>query len=436
MSVMAIATQTVELAMHKCSLALGQGHRVIVLARPWHGVRTLSTQHKDAANSEQHDQNDMASKVVFKPLFSLKRKQREAAESILTLRADSVVKRQGDAWTKPHQFGDKILSPAQQYNEFRRFRKQTHALGSKVEKRYVPGELIANPPGPEDVTLEMLMAAQTHLGHCTSIWNPANSRYIYGARQGIHIISLETTAAHLRRAARLVEGVSYNGGIILFSGTRKGQMEIVTMASELSGGCHLFTKWMPGGITNRDVILQFKDTKVINHMDHEIKGFDTYKSSARPLLPDLVVCLNPLENYVLLQECATKGIPTIGIIDTNAEPSWVTYTIPANDDSLRSVGVIAGVLGRAGQRGRDQRLREAVQGSVPWNTPESLRRHMKKEVLAALRKKKEAMAMMPSKGEGEEEDEHELLRKRYDDEMLDVNDEEMVAILRKASIGY
>jgi small subunit ribosomal protein S2 len=180
--------------------------------------------------------------------------------------------------------------------------------------------------------LELLMASQAHMGHNTSLWNPANSRYIYGVRQGIHIISLETIAAHLRRAARVVEEVSYRGGVILFVGTRKGQMEIVTKAAELAGACHLFTKWTPGAITNRDVILKTQATKVVDHLDTELGGFDMYKGMARPLLPDLVVCLNPLENYTLLYECGLKNIPTIGVIDTNVDPSWVTYTIPANDD--------------------------------------------------------------------------------------------------------
>lgn len=224
------------------------------------------------------------------------------------------------------------MTPAQQFAEFQRIQKKTRSLGSKVERRYVPTELISNPPGPEDVSLELLMASQAHMGHNTSLWNPANSRYIYGVRQGIHIISLETIAAHLRRAARVVEEVSYRGGVILFVGTRKGQMEIVTKAAELAGACHLFTKWTPGAITNRDVILKTQATKVVDHLDSELDGFDLYKGMARPLLPDLVVCLNPLENYTMLYECGLKDIPTIGVIDTNVDPSWVTYTIPANDD--------------------------------------------------------------------------------------------------------
>jgi small subunit ribosomal protein S2 len=148
----------------------------------------------------------------------------------------------------------------------------------------------------------------------------------------VHIISLETTAAHLRRAARVVEEVSYRGGLILFVGTRKMQMEIVARAAELSGACHLFTRWTPGSITNRDVLLKSRSTKMVNETDRKLDDFDKYTGTSRPLVPDLVVCLNPLENYTLLYECGLTNVPTIGIIDTDADPSWVTYTIPANDD--------------------------------------------------------------------------------------------------------
>ena len=71
---------------------------------------------------------------------------------------------------------------------------------------------------------------------------------------------------------------------------------------------------------------------MVNHKDAHQAEFDLYTHSARPLMPDLVVCLNPMENYTLLYECGLKNIPTIGVIDTNADPTWVTYTIPANDD--------------------------------------------------------------------------------------------------------
>lgn len=213
-----------------------------------------------------------------------------------------------------------------------KLQKKTSKLGSVVEQRYRPGDILKDPPAPKDITLELLMASQTHMGHNTSLWNPGNSRYIYGVREGIHIISLEQTAAYLRRAARVVEEVAYHGGLTLFVGTRKGQMEIVVRAAELAGACHLFTKWTPGTITNRDQILASGALRVVDEQDRELQGFDSHLQERRPLVPDLVVVLNPLENFVLLHECAAANIPTIGIIDTDADPTRVTYTIPANDD--------------------------------------------------------------------------------------------------------
>ncbi|OLN96073.1 37S ribosomal protein MRP4, mitochondrial [Colletotrichum chlorophyti] len=255
------------------------------------------------------------------------------------------------------------------YQAHRRVQKATRTIGSALSKPYVPSQLIKDPPKPEDVTLELLMASQTHMGHHTSRWNPANARYIYGVRQGIHIISLETTAAHLRRAARVVEEVAFRGGLILFVGTRQGQMDIVSKAAKLAGGCHLFTKWTPGNITNRDQINRGKPVKVVGPRDEKLDGFERLERTGRPLVPDLVVCLNPLENYTMLYECGLANVPTIGVIDTDANPDWVTYTIPANDDSFRSMAVIAGVLGRAGQQGQKRRLADAQNGVVAWKTP-------------------------------------------------------------------
>ncbi|KAF7544230.1 hypothetical protein G7Z17_g10119 [Cylindrodendrum hubeiense] len=365
-----------------------------------------------------------------------RKKQRVVQDGILSLGTDSAHEHRGKTWTSKNTTTSSAtpVTPAQQYTEFRRIQNATRSLGSRVERRYVPTELINNPPGPEDVSLELLMASQTHMGHSTSLWNPANSRYIYGVRQGVHIISLETTAAHLRRAARVVEDVSYRGGLILFVGNRKGQMEIVTKAAELAGACHLFTKWTPGGITNRDVILRMQGMKVVNHLDEELDGFEKYSGLARPLLPDLVVCLNPLENYTLLYECGLKSIPTIGVIDTNADPSWVTYTIPANDDSLRAMAVVAGVLGRAGEAGQKRRLQDATKGNVAWSNPEDLDRHVMKETKAAIEERKAVMGRLQHNIEGFTEDEQKLLRTQFYGEE-EVTEDDMMGILGEAAVG-
>lgn len=176
------------------------------------------------------------------------------------------------------------------------------------------------------------MASQAHMGHSTALWNPSNSRYIYGVREGVHIIALEQTAAELRRASRVVEEVAYYGGIILFVGTRPGQMPIVVRAAELAGGFHLFSKWTPGTITNRDQILGPMELRIVDEMDRPVEGFDRHLLDRRPVVPDLVICLNPLENHPMLRECSQENVPTIGVVDTNCDPALVTYTIPANDD--------------------------------------------------------------------------------------------------------
>jgi small subunit ribosomal protein S2 len=244
-----------------------------------------------------------------------------------------------------------------------------------VTDTYEPEELIRTPPRPSDVTLELLLASQSHLGHSTSRWNPQNSRYIFGVRDGIHIISLDVTAAHLRRAAKVVEEVARRGGLILFVGTRKGQKRCVVRAAELAKGYHIFERWIPGSLTNGQQILGHCDTKVVNALDEELPNFAPNLADRPVLKPDLVVCFNPIENEVLLHECGLNNVPTIGIIDTDADPTRVTYPIPANDDSLRCVQVIAGVLGRAGEEGQRRRLQEAARGVVPYEpvTEEEIR---------------------------------------------------------------
>ncbi|MCJ1427836.1 37S ribosomal protein, mitochondrial [Sticta canariensis] len=246
-------------------------------------------------------------------------------------------------------------------------------LGATVDDHYFPKSLLKTPHPPSEITLELLLASQSHLGHATSLWNPRNSCYIFGIRQGIHIISLEVTAAHLRRACRVVSGVAERAGLILFVGTRSGQEKIVVKAATLAHGYHLFERWTPGTLTNGQQILGRCSMKVVDEFDREIPALQAkLELEERAVLrPDLVVCLNPLENWVMLHECGLNNIPTIGIIDTDADPTWITYPIPANDDSLRCVQLICGTLGMAAQQGRRLRQEMARQGVVTY-TPTTL----------------------------------------------------------------
>jgi small subunit ribosomal protein S2 len=266
------------------------------------------------------------------------------------------------------------FSSLQKLYAHRKAERQLASLGTSTKPAYTPNLHLFSPPSSHELTLRLLLTAQSHLGHATSLWNPRNSAYIFGIRDGIHIIALDATFSYLRRAARIVTEIARRGGLILFVGTRDGHEDIVVNAAKRAGGYHVFDRWTPGSLTNGQQILGRCAVKVVDVLDRELPQYsarmaESAAAGAHPVLkPDLVICLNPLENEVCLHECGLYNVPTIGIIDTDADPSWVTYPIPANDDSLRCVMLVAGVLGRAGEEGKRIRLQEAENGKSTYST--------------------------------------------------------------------
>lgn len=188
---------------------------------------------------------------------------------------------------------------------------------------------------PTHATISALLAAGAHFGHASSRMNPNFMPYAYGTRAGITIIDLDHTLPLLRRAANLVRAVAYAGGSIVFVGTRPDLRPVVQRAaSRVSGqGYHVGERWLPGTLTNKTHVL----------------GAEAVTENK--VVPDLLILLNPLANMNAIRECALEHVPTIGIIDSNADPRIVMYPIPANDENTRSAELIAGVLSIAGREG-------------------------------------------------------------------------------------
>ncbi|KAJ2757945.1 hypothetical protein H4S06_002932, partial [Coemansia sp. BCRC 34490] len=251
-----------------------------------------------------------------------------------------------------------------------------------------------------NVTLETMLAAGMHLGHSAALWNPLNLGYIFGEREGIHIINLERTIAELRRAAHLVGKVAYHGGIILFSGVRKEQRQIAVDAALHADQYYMSRRWVAGTLTNAASVLgnvqkvryvgdvwdvdearEFaahetpaqrvrrmnvspRHARYLRGIEEEKARLRDEEAAASTYKPDLIVALNPIESATMLAEARRAFVPTVGIVDTNCNPRRVTYAIPCNDDSVRAVSIVAGVLARAARDGlelRRHRLRAAAE---------------------------------------------------------------------------
>ncbi|KAG8834312.1 37S ribosomal protein, mitochondrial [Serendipita sp. 399] len=205
------------------------------------------------------------------------------------------------------------------------------------------------PPSTESLTLSALVASGAHIGHSKSLMFPTFLPYAYGTRAGITIIDMEQTLPMLRRAANVVRAIAQNNGMILFVGTSPSLRPIVAKAADRLGpnGFHVGERWIPGTLTNRMGL------------------FGTTVAREKNLRPDCIIFLNPLNNLHAIRECAIEKIPTIGVTDSNADPRIVMYAIPANDESVRTAELIAGVLSLAGQQGIKWRQSAA-------NRPENL----------------------------------------------------------------
>ncbi|KAF9571835.1 37S ribosomal protein, mitochondrial [Mortierella alpina] len=210
-----------------------------------------------------------------------------------------------------------------------------------------PKSALRSNPSSNSLTIAQLLAAGLHLGHSTSLWNVASMPFVFGVREGISIINLEHTLTHLRRACTVTKAVARQGGIILFIGTREGVDHVTIDAAKSCNAYYVASKWCPGTITNAQEIVGPHTPRLPDARAGDL---------ARPFRPDLVIVLNPIENMIAIKEATRFNIPTIAITDTDVDPRIVSYPIPANDDSVRGVELVAKVLAEAAKEGNQLAL--------------------------------------------------------------------------------
>lgn len=205
--------------------------------------------------------------------------------------------------------------------------------------------------------LKEMLENAVHFGHKTSKWNPRMKPFIYGDRGGVHIIDLSLTADMLEEATQFLTTAAGQGSSVLFVGTKPQSFDIVKDVSKECGGYYIIKKWVPGTLTNfstiKTRIKRLKDLK----KEQEETDFDRYTKKEKGQLmkeiekledafggveelrdlPKVVVIADAKRDAVALLEAKKLGIPTVAIVDTNADPALVTYPVPGNDDAVKSL---------------------------------------------------------------------------------------------------
>lgn len=226
-----------------------------------------------------------------------------------------------------------------------------------------------------NVTPKDLLDAGVHLGHQTKRWNPRSKPYIFDHRQGISIIDLEKTHANLAKAYSFIETLVAGGGDVLLVGTKRQAQELVREAAAATGMPYVTTRWMGGTLTNFETIKKsLTKYKKYQSMDAsgELKKFSSKEESAirREMarmtrnfdgiigltgLPSAMFVVDTNYEEIAVAEAKRMGIPSIGLVDTNSDPSQLTYPIPGNDDAAKSVRIIVETIVEAITQGLAQR---------------------------------------------------------------------------------
>ena len=205
-------------------------------------------------------------------------------------------------------------------------------------------------------TLRQLLEAGVHYGHHTRRWNPKMSPYIYGVRNGIHIVDLEQTFPLLYRAMEAIKEVASNGGRILFVGTKTQASEKIKESAKKCGQYYINHRWLGGTMTNWKTVNQsIKRLKEMEeHLENHGQGLTKKEllelnrnhtklelalGGIRDMggLPDILFVIDTNKEAIAIQEATRLKIPVVAILDTNSNPEGVTYPIPGNDDALRAI---------------------------------------------------------------------------------------------------
>ena len=229
-----------------------------------------------------------------------------------------------------------------------------------------------------DYSMSELLEAGAHFGHQKHRWNPKMEPFIFGVRNNIHILDLSQTIPLLHRALTAVRDVTKSGGRILFVGTKRQGQEIIANAANDCAQYYMNHRWYGGTLTNWKTIsntikrlrtiedllenddLSGLTKKELLKLNREKEKLDTSIGGIKDMggLPDLIFVLDTVKEQIAIQEATKLNIPIAAIIDSNSNPDGVTYPIPGNDDSTKSISLFCDLISKAALDGIAQSQNE------------------------------------------------------------------------------
>lgn len=229
------------------------------------------------------------------------------------------------------------------------------------------------------VFMKELLEAGMHFGHQTKRWNPRMKEYIFGARNGIHIIDLQKTVKKFEEAYKFVKGLAEEGGTFLFVGTKRQAKDAVLTQTKRCGMPYVTERWLGGTLTNFQTIKRNIDHLKALEAQEKEEGFSslTKKEALKKVkekeklerilggikkldnLPSALILIDVYKENIALREANKLKIPVVALVDTNCNPTGVDYIIPGNDDAIRSITLVCTKMVDAILEGRPELLKEA-----------------------------------------------------------------------------
>ncbi len=230
------------------------------------------------------------------------------------------------------------------------------------------------------VTMQQLLEAGSHFGHQTHRWNPRMKPYIFGSRNGIHILDLSQTVPLFARALDFVAQTAASGGKVLFVGTKRQAQQPIADAAHASGQHFVNHRWLGGMLTNWKTISN--SIKKLKTLEEQLSGDATGFTKKETLqmtrerdklemslggirdmggIPDVMFVIDANKEELAIKEANVLGIPVIAILDSNVDPSGIAFPVPANDDAARAIRLYCEAIAEAATRGN---VKAKVQSGV------------------------------------------------------------------------